>query len=81
MNIIKSCGFNMDTDCVELVYADDTMISIHCTRLENAIAENRYERAELDWLIYNEPLTYAQLVINGGIEEYVKGIKGHKLED
>ena len=40
-----------------------------------------YERAELDWLIYNEPLTYAQLVLNGGIKEYIKGSKEHKLND
>lgn len=77
----KSCEFNMDTGCVELIYTDGTMISVHCTRLENEIADNMYERAELDWLIYNEPLTYAQLVLNGGIEEYIKGSKEHKLND
>ncbi len=40
-----------------------------------------YERSELDWLIYNEPLTLAQLVLKGGIEEYIKGSKEHKLND
>jgi len=78
---ILSCAFNMDTACVELHLSDGTMISIDCTRLENEIAYNMYERAELDWLIYNEPLTYAQLVLNGGIEEYIKGPKDHKLID
>ncbi len=73
MKPIKSCEYNMDTGCVELLYIDGTMISINCTRLENEIADNMYERSELDWLIYNEPLTYAQLVLNGGIEEYIKG--------
>jgi len=78
---ILSCAFNMDTACVELHLSDGTMISIDCTRMENEIAYNMYERAELDWLIYNEPLTYAQLVLNGGIEEYIKGPKDHKLID
>ena len=81
MKKIFSCHYNWDTSCVELVYTDETMISIHCTRLENEIANNMYERSELDWLIYNEPLTYAQLVLNGGIEEYIKGPKTHSLED
>ncbi len=81
MKPIKSCEYNMDTGCVELLYIDGTMISINCTRLENEIADNMYERSELDWLIYNEPLTYAQLVLNGGIEEYIKGHKDHQLNN
>jgi len=78
---ILSCTFNMDTACVELRLSDGTMISIDCTAVENEVADNMYQRAELDWLIYNEPLTYAQLVLNGGIEEYIKGPKDHKLID
>ena len=81
MKPIKSCEFNMDTGCVELIYTDGTTISINCTQLENEIADNMYERSELDWLLYNEPLTYAQLVLNGGIKAYIKGSKDHKLSD
>lgn len=81
MKQIKSCEFNMDTGCVELIYADSEMISINCTRLENEIADNMYERSELDWLIYNEPITYVNLVMNGGIEEYIKGSKAHCMID
>ena len=75
------CFYNMDTGCVELYCTDGAVISINCTRLEDEVANNRYERAELDWLIYNEPLTLAQLVLNGDIEEYIKGPKEHKLTD
>lgn len=81
MKQILSCEYNMDTGCVELIYTDGEILSINCTRLENEIADNMYERSELDWLIYNEPMTYAQLVVNGGIEEYIKGPKEHKLID
>lgn len=81
MKKILSCQYNWDTGCVELIYTDGKLISINCTRLENEIADNMYERAELDWLIYNEPLTYTQLVLNGGIKEYIKGSKEHKLND
>lgn len=45
------------------------------------VAENRIQRSELDWLIYNEPLTYAQLVLTGEIEEYLNGSSEHNLED
>jgi len=77
----NKCFYNMDTGCVELHCENGAVISIDCTRLENEIADNMYERAELDWLLYNEPLTYARLVLNGGIEEYIKGPKEHKLSD
>ena len=75
------CFYNMNSGCVELHCADGVVISINCTRLENEITNNMYERSELDWLIYNEPLTLAQLVLKGGIEEYIKGPKEHELND
>ena len=50
---ILSCAFNIDTTCVELRLSDGTMISIDCTAVENEVADNMYQRSELDWLIYN----------------------------
>lgn len=76
-----SCGFNIDTACVELKFADGTILSIFCPGVEDQVAENRTQRSELDWLIYNEPLTYAQLVLNGEIEAYLKQAPEHKLGD
>ena len=70
MSKLISCEFNIDTACVELLFADGSMISIDCIAVENEIADNRFDRAELDWLLYNKPLEYADLVLNGGIEEY-----------
>ena len=78
---VLSCEFNMDTGCVEVKYADDSMISINCTKAENEVARNMYEASELDWLIYNEPVTYVNLITCGGIEEYLRGYKEHKLQD
>lgn len=79
--IVLSCEFNIDTACVEVKYADGSMISIDCTRVENEITRNMYEASELDWLIYNEPVTYVNLITCGGIEEYLRGYKEHKLQD
>lgn len=75
------CEFNIDTGCVEVKYADGSMISINCTKVENEVARNMYEISELDWLIYNEPVTYVNLITCGGIEEYLRGYKEHKLQD
>ena len=33
-------------------------------------------RAELDCLIYNDPLSYADLILNGAPEEYLKNVAG-----
>lgn len=71
---ITSCRFNMDTGCVELMLADGTQISINCTAVENEIADNMYQRSELDYLIYNDPLCYAGLILNGNPELYLKAV-------
>ena len=39
------------------------------------------QRTELDYLIYNDPLDYADLILNGDPEEYLKNVAGsHRLE-
>lgn len=81
MKRIVNCEFNMDTGCVETKYEDGTMVSINCTAVENQIANNMYQRSELDWLIYNEPHTYVNLVLSGEIENYLKRKPEHQLQD
>ena len=78
MEKLISCAFNMDTACVELKMADSTMISIDCTAVENEIADNMYQRSELDYLFYNDPVTYAELVLNGDLEKYLKTVTVNK---
>lgn len=75
---ILSCEFNIDTACVELKLADSTMISIDCTAVENEVADNMYQRSEMDWLIYNAPVEYADLILNGDPETYLKTITVNK---
>ena len=72
MRKISSCEFNLDTACVELIMADRTLLSIDCTAVENEGANSMYQRSELDWLIYNDPLAYAELILNGEPELYLK---------
>jgi hypothetical protein len=71
----------MDTACVELKYADGSMIAIDTIAVENQVADNMYDRSELDWLIYNKPLEYVQLVLGGDLEGYLKGTPEYRLMD
>ena len=81
MSKILSCEFNMDTACVELHFTDGTMLSIDTIAVESEVADNMLQRSELDYLIYNKPLEYAGLVLNGGLEAYVSGPYEHRLTD
>ena len=78
MKKLISCEFNMDTGCVELRYADNSMISIDCTAVENEVADNLYQRSELDYLIYNDPLAYADLILNGDPQVYLRAVTEYK---
>ena len=81
MKKLISCEFNRDTACVELKFSDGSMIVIDTIAVENELADNMYQRSELDWLIYNKPLEYAQLVLDGDLEQYVQGTPEHRLID
>ena len=74
MRKILSCEFNPDTACVELRLDDGTLLAIDCTAVENEVANGMYQRSELDWLIYNNPLAYAELILNGDPELYLKAV-------
>ena len=76
-----SCEFNLDTACVELKFADGSMISIDTIAVENEVADNMYQRSELEWLIYNQPLDYVNVVSSGGLEKYIHGTPQHRLTD
>ena len=74
MRKVLSCEFNLDTACVELRLDDGTLLYIDCTAVENEAAKSMYQRSELDWLIYNDPLAYAELILNGEPELYLKAV-------
>ena len=78
----RACQFNMGTECVELLLRDGRMISIDCTGVEDVLNVTMAQQTELDYLIYNDPLGYADLILNGDPEEYLKNVAGsHGLED
>jgi len=74
MKNLKSCEFNLDSGCVELVYTDGTMLSIDTDAVENEYAEDMYQRSELEWLRYNDPMAYADLILRGDPKKYLKEV-------
>ncbi len=72
INNIISCEFNIDTACVEVNLTDGSMVSIVCDAVEDEYARNMYEVSELDYLIYNEPMSYVRLLLSGKMEEYLR---------
>ena len=78
----RACKFNMDTGCVELLLRDGRKISIDCTGVEDELDVTMAQRSELDYLIYNDLLGYADLILNGDPEGYLKIVGGsHGSED
>ena len=82
MNKLLSCQYNMDTNRMEARFADGSTIAIDCIAIEDEYGNAPAQRAELDWLLYNKPLEYIQLILAGDPKEYLKNVTGsHGLED
>ncbi|MDO4492043.1 MAG: DUF6061 family protein [Lachnospiraceae bacterium] len=81
MRTLLACAYNMDNCCVELTFTDGSMIAIDTIAVENEVADNMYQRSELDYLIYNDPIAYADLVLNGDPEAYLKAVTEYKPLD
>lgn len=71
---VISCEFNIDTACVEAKYANGSMISIDCTLVETEVARNMYDGSELEWLVYNAPVDYVNLLLHGDMCEYLRNV-------
>ena len=78
----RACHFNMDIGCVQLLLRDGRKVFNDCTVVEDELDVTMAQRSELCYLIYNDPLGYADLILNGNPEEYLKNVAGsHGLED
>lgn len=81
MKKLLSGAFNMDSGCVELKFSDGGMIAINCTAVANEVADNMDHWSELDYLIYNDPLAYVDLVLNGNPKVYLKAVTEYEPLD
>ena len=71
---VISCVFNIDTAYVEVRFVDGSMIAIDCTLVEAEVARNMYESRELEWLVYNAPVDYVNLLLHGDVREYLRNV-------
>ena len=75
----KLCTYSQT---VEALFEDSTTLAIDYIAVEDEYGNTLAQRAELDWLLYNKPLEYAQMVLRGGMEHYLSLGCGHgRLED
>ena len=74
MDRIIFAQFDMDSGCVYAWTEDCNLILIDCDAVEKAFAKNMYQRSELDYLIWNDPTAYAELILNGEPQEYLKTV-------
>ena len=66
---------------MEVLLRRGRKITIDCTGVEDMLDVTMAQRSELDYLIYNDPLAYADLILNGEPEKYLKNVTGgHRLE-
>ena len=76
-----SCQYNIDTACVEINYDNGVTVSVDCIAVENEIPRNLYERSALDYLVYNAPMEYVELILSGEIHEYLQKYTDYKPLD
>jgi hypothetical protein len=82
MTKLHTCHYNMDTNWVEAQFEDGTTLAIDCIAVEDEYGNTPAQRSELDWLLYNKPLEYAQMVLKGEMEHYLSlGCDHGRLED
>ena len=72
MRKLIHCEFNIDTARVELKYSDGSMLAIDCDGIEDEYAKTIRHRSALDYLVNNAPLEYAELVLCGDVEGYLR---------
>ena len=49
--------------------------------MEQVEAENMYQRSELDYLIYNDPAAYVELIVEGDPKQYLQAVTRYDLPE
>ena len=81
MRRLICCDYHEDSESVELRYTDGTLIDIDCLGVEDEVARNSDERAELVWLLRHDPVSYADLILNGNVSAYLRNVTDYRPLD
>lgn len=79
--MLYTAFYDMDTNCVNAWLTDRSIVTIDCQKVEDAFAVNQYERSELDYLLFNDPAAYADLVLNEDPGRYLKAVTQYKTDE
>ena len=72
MENIVFAKYDMDSGYVYAWTEEHKLILIDCDTVEKNYANNMYQRSELDYLIYNDPKAYAELILEDNPALYLK---------
>ena len=68
---IKFASFNDDTNCVEVCFNDFATVNLYTPDIEDNLHTTMYTRSQLELLAENNPIEYAEMVLNGTIQDYL----------
>ena len=68
---ITDAGYDMDSGYVYAKFITGDIVLVDCDETEKAYADNMYERSELDYLIYNDPAAYVELILDNEVEKHL----------
>ena len=68
---IIDAGYDMDSSYVYAKFITGDIVLIDCDKVEKTYADNMYERSELDYLIYNDPAAYVELILDNEVEKHL----------
>ena len=80
MNAIKSAVYNDDKNVITISFEEGSTVILYCGWIEDKLETTIASRAELNWLLDNEPKTYAELVLSGGMQEYLNSCQRDYVE-
>ena len=69
---IIDAGYDMDSGYVYAKFITGDIVLVDCDEIEKMYANNMYERSELDYLIYNDPASYVELVLGNDVEKHLR---------
>ena len=79
--MLYTAFYDVDTNCVNAWLTDRSIVTIDCQKVEGTFANNMYERSELDYLLFNDPAAYADLVLNDDPGRYLKAVTQYKTDE
>ncbi len=71
---IKSCEYNNDNDTITVINTDGSKMSILCAAVEGSLSTTIATRSKLIWLKDNEPTTYAELILDSKMQQFLDGV-------